>query len=87
MKIAKSYMTRTSIGLLATTLLVFVCGTTVATAQSVTIALSIKNHRFQPAEINAPANKQIILRIKNLDATPMEFESISLRVRENYWRQ
>jgi plastocyanin len=48
--------------------------------QSVTIALSIKNHRFQPAEISAPAGKTITLRIKNLDATPAEFESVSLRV-------
>jgi hypothetical protein len=48
--------------------------------QSVTIALSIKNHRFQPAEISAPAGKPITLRIKNLDATPAEFESVSLRV-------
>jgi hypothetical protein len=48
--------------------------------QSVTIALSIKNHRFQPAEISAPAGKLITLRIKNLDATPAEFESVSLRV-------
>src|SRR3954454_9655110 len=48
--------------------------------QSVTIALSIKNHRFQPAEISAPAGKPITLVIKILDATPAEFESVSLRV-------
>jgi hypothetical protein len=45
-----------------------------------TIQISVKNHRFQPAEIHAAANKPIILRIKNLDATPMEFESVTLRV-------
>ena len=48
--------------------------------QAVTVDLSVKNHRFQPAEIHAPANVPIILRVKNLDTTPMEFESVSLRV-------
>ena len=44
------------------------------------VSVSIKNHRFQPAEVQAPANVPIILRVKNLDLTPMEFESVSLRV-------
>jgi hypothetical protein len=47
---------------------------------TVSIQISIKDHRFQPAEIHAAANKPIILKIKNLDATPMEFESVTLRV-------
>ena len=47
---------------------------------AVTVQISVKNHRFQPAEIHASANKPIMLRIKNLDATPMEFESVTLRV-------
>ena len=47
---------------------------------AVNVQLSIKNHRFQPAEIHAPANKPIVLHLKNLDATPMEFESVPLRV-------
>jgi len=47
---------------------------------AVTMHISVSNHRFQPAEIRAAANKPIILRIKNLDATPMEFESVTLRV-------
>jgi Cupredoxin-like domain len=49
-------------------------------AQDTTISISIKNHRFEPAEISAPAGKRIVLRIKNLDPTPMEFESVTLRV-------
>lgn len=44
------------------------------------VSVSIRNHRFQPAEVQAPANVPIILRVKNLDSTPMEFESVSLRV-------
>jgi Cupredoxin-like domain len=48
--------------------------------QSVTLSISVKNHRFQPAELHAPANVPVTLRLKNLDPTPMEFESVSLRV-------
>jgi hypothetical protein len=48
--------------------------------QPASVSISIKNHRFQPAEISAPANVPIVLTVKNLDATPMEFESVSLRV-------
>ena len=44
------------------------------------IALVVKDHRFDPGEIEAPANQPIVLRIKNLDSTPMEFESDALRV-------
>ena len=48
--------------------------------QTATISVTVKNHRFQPAELHAPANVPIELRVKNLDSTPMEFESVSLRV-------
>jgi hypothetical protein len=55
--------------------------TSVAQAQqAVDLSLSIKNHRFQPAELQAPANVPITLHLKNLDPTPMEFESVTLRV-------
>jgi hypothetical protein len=48
--------------------------------EAATIQLSIKDHRFQPAEVRAPANQPLVLRIKNLDPTPEEFESRTLRV-------
>ena len=48
--------------------------------QAATVTVSVKNHRFQPAEVQAPAKVPIELHVKNLDATPMEFESVSLRV-------
>ncbi len=48
--------------------------------KTASVVVIVKNHRFQPAAPNAPANVPIVLRIKNLDATPMEFESVSLRV-------
>ncbi len=52
----------------------------ISAQQAVNVSVSVKNHRFQPAEIQAPARVPIELRVKNLDATPMEFESVRLRV-------
>lgn len=40
--------------------------------------LVIKDHRFQPAELNVPAGQKIRLVVENHDATPEEFESYSL---------
>jgi hypothetical protein len=48
--------------------------------QNAGVAISVKDHRFQPGQISAPANRPISIRVKNLDTTPMEFESVSLRV-------
>ncbi|MFN9791148.1 MAG: cupredoxin domain-containing protein [Holosporales bacterium] len=42
--------------------------------------LTISEHRFNPAEINVPAGEAFTLKVKNLDATPEEFESHSLKV-------
>lgn len=44
------------------------------------VSISIQGHRFQPAEIHAPANKPLTIKVKNLDSAPIEFESVSLRV-------
>lgn len=54
--------------------------TPMARAQDAVVRLSIKNHKFQPAELVVPAGKVVRLHIRNLDATPAEFESVSLRV-------
>lgn len=48
--------------------------------EAANVSVSVKNHRFVPAEVQAPANVPIMLRIKNLDPTPMEFESVTMRV-------
>ena len=48
--------------------------------ESTELTLTVKDHKFDPAQLEAPAGKQIVLRVKNLDPTPMEFESKSLRV-------
>lgn len=48
--------------------------------QTATVTVSVKNHRFQPAQIHAPAKVPIELRVKNLDSSAMEFESDTLHV-------
>ena len=48
--------------------------------QATEIQLTYSKGQFQPSQVNAPADKPIIFRVKNLDAKAMEFESTSLRV-------
>ena len=52
---------------------------TSAMAQDAPYTLILKDHKFQPTEIEIPADKKITLIIKNQDPTPEEFESIELR--------
>ena len=51
-----------------------------AAQQGASVSISVKSHHFEPVEIHAPAKVPIELHVKNLDPTPMEFESVSLRV-------
>ena len=44
------------------------------------IDVTIKDHRFTPAEIHVPAGKPTQLTIKNEDATAEEFDSTALKV-------
>lgn len=46
-----------------------------ARADEPAFTLTIKDHRFSPADLSVPANTRVKLTIKNLDATPAEFES------------
>src|SRR3984893_9439158 len=48
--------------------------------EAVTLRTSIKDHQFQPSELKAPANTPIMFIVRNLDPTPEEFESKTLRV-------
>jgi hypothetical protein len=55
-------------------------GTTWA-QQHTTIPLTIRDHRFEPVEPRrAPAGQPLTILLKNLDASPAEFESKTLRV-------
>ena len=40
--------------------------------------LTINGHRFEPQELAIPAGKKVTLAVKNLNATPSEFESTDL---------
>ena len=48
--------------------------------QATEVQVTYSKGQFQPSELRAPADKPITVRVKNLDATAMEFESKSLRV-------
>jgi heme/copper-type cytochrome/quinol oxidase subunit 2 len=44
------------------------------------VSVTLKDHRFSPAEPTAPAGRPIVIEVDNLDVTPAEFESKTLRV-------
>ena len=48
--------------------------------EPVTLSIAIKDQKFEPAELHAPAGKQIAIRVKNLGAIVSEFESSALHV-------
>jgi hypothetical protein len=78
--------TRTALGACARAatlidILALLAGTPPTFAEdAATVHLALEDHRFQPAEARAPARKPITIEIRNLDATPAEFESKTLRV-------
>jgi len=47
-------------------------------AEKPVITIEIKDHKFVPASIEAPADTRFVLLVKNLDPTPEEFESYEL---------
>lgn len=47
-------------------------------AQAEDYVLTLQNHLFSPTEITIPADQKVKLVVKNLDATPAEFESHDL---------
>jgi plastocyanin len=42
--------------------------------------LVIRNHQFEPQELRVPAGKRVSIYVANEDATPEEFESVTLKV-------
>ena len=44
------------------------------------VRLTIKDHRFSPAEVSVPAGQRFRIEVSNQDATPAEFESADLKV-------
>ena len=47
---------------------------------STTLEISVQDHQFQPAELKAAAGTPIVFKVKNLSASPVEFESEPLQV-------
>jgi plastocyanin len=51
----------------------------IATADdTVTLSLTLKDHKFDPAEVHAPAGKPIEFHVKNQNGIVSEFESSDL---------
>ncbi len=44
------------------------------------VTVTLKDHKFSPAEPTAPAGKPIVFEVVNQDQTPAEFESKVFRV-------
>lgn len=51
-----------------------------APARADDYVLTIKEHKFTPAEIKVPANQRVTITVVNEDATPEEFESNPMKV-------
>ncbi len=43
------------------------------------VEMTLKDHKFEPSHITVPANKPFIIRLKNVDKTPAEFESHDMK--------
>lgn len=56
-------------------LLVLLCLPLTVLAADNEYRLVIKDHRFEPAELQLPAGKKVRLIVENQDASPEEFES------------
>jgi hypothetical protein len=67
-------MRKTVLGLAALLVL------TPAFAHAQDMTLTIKDHKFTPAELKVPANKRVKLTVVNDDPTPEEFESHEMKV-------
>jgi plastocyanin len=53
--------------------------TAMAAGDEVEVTVSIKDHKFEPANVKVPAGKPVKLIVKNLDETIEEFESKPLK--------
>ena len=51
---------------------------TTTTARAEDLLLTLKDHQFSPKELTVPAGQKVKITVKNLDATPAEFESSDL---------
>ena len=59
-------------------LMIFLTFNLASAAELPVYKLNIKEHRFDPSLLEIPSATKVMLRVKNLDATPEEFESYEL---------
>ena len=64
--------------LLGTGLAVAPCGGPARADDAVQLSITIKDRKFDPAELHAPAGKPIVIHVKNLNTIVSEFESSDL---------
>jgi hypothetical protein len=62
----------------AAMMLALVFPSVASAADAVEVALAIRDHRFEPAELRVPATRKIKLVVENRDAGVEEFESHEL---------
>jgi Cupredoxin-like domain len=61
-------------------LVIGIGGSLAVADDSARVSVTLKDHKFSPAEPTVLAGKPIIIDVSNLDSTPSEFESKTLRV-------
>jgi hypothetical protein len=57
----------------AALLLVSLTGLRAVAADTPSVSLTLRNHRFEPVELEVPAGQKIELHVINADPTPAEF--------------
>jgi plastocyanin len=76
-------MVRRSLGTAGMLLIAVVAAAALHSAHAqdaVALTISIRDHKFDPPELRAPAGQAITLTVKNLDPIAAEFESKDLHV-------
>jgi plastocyanin len=61
-------------------LVAMIGGGTALSAEEARFELTIRDHRFEPAELTVPAGQRLVITVRNGDASPEEFESSALGV-------
>jgi len=74
-KVSRRFLAAALVGLATMTV-----GAPAQAQEAAVVRLTLKGNRFDPAELHAPAGKPVTLVVKNLDPTPAEFESKTLKV-------
>lgn len=61
-------------------LLAMIGGGAALAGEEARFELTIRDHRFEPAELTVPAGQRLAITVHNGDASPEEFESAALGV-------